>query len=75
MARRALKLETRYAHLRRDAKVMTVMLEQVSAILSQAARGIDVGSVPKPSDLREWSSECQRIANQCGRQYNGRSAR
>jgi hypothetical protein len=71
MAKRGLKLQTRYNYLLRDAKTMTFFLENASAVLSKAARKID-GVVTEdditPSDVREWSSECARIAHQCGRQ-------
>lgn len=71
-SRRKLKLETRYRNLLRDARILTTMLDLAGRKLSQAARAIEgqsplVGEHPTPSELREWSSECARIAHQRGR--------
>lgn len=75
--RRKLSLATRYAYLLRDAKVMTATLEAASSVLSKAARRIE-GTVEEnqlePTDFREWSSECARIAHQCGRQHQTRKS-
>ena len=73
--RRGLKLSTRYAYLRRNAKTLTTMLEIAAAKFWRIAREVEGSSehdALTPSDIRELSSECQRIAHQCGLQERGR---
>lgn len=81
MKRRKLKLETRYAYLLRDAKILTAMLDLAATQLCRAARALEGkppvidGTAPTPFSLREMSSECARLAHQCGRDSRGRSMR
>lgn len=66
-------LATRYRNLRSDARILTSTLELAAAKLSQAARQLEPTGSPlikrepiTAAELREWSSECARIAHSCG---------
>jgi hypothetical protein len=63
--RRKLKPSTRIVYLSRDLKVARQMLEVIATKLSEIARAQEQGATVSPSDIREWSSECARIAHVC----------
>lgn len=74
--RRKLKLETRYAHVLRDAKTLTVMLELAADKLREVARQIDpktpesAGERAAPytaTELRAFVIECRRVLDQSRR--------
>jgi hypothetical protein len=70
-----MKLSTRYAYLRRDARTLTVMLELATTKIRELARQIDpktpesAGERAAPytaSDLRGFVSECASILHVAG---------
>jgi hypothetical protein len=65
---RALKLETRWQYLRRDARTLTVMLELAAKKLSEIAHGgapDDLRGSMTCSEIREFTSECAQILDSC----------
>jgi hypothetical protein len=73
--KRGQKLETKYQYLRYSAKALTVMLELAAAKLGEIAHGgapDDLRGSMTCSEIREFASECTRIAHDCGLQQRRR---
>ena len=65
--KRALKLETRYEYLRRDARILTAMCEIAAQRFAELAKRAEAGETTTPSDLRELASQFAQTAYRRGR--------